>query len=62
MTDWQRHQRLKALTTSHPSVPIHATVASNAMASIAMQRQPGPRSDACVLVELAGSTTSGRSM
>jgi hypothetical protein len=62
MTGWSRHQRLKALTTSHPRVAIHANVASKAITSMAMQSHPDRRSGAGVLVELAGSTTSGRSM
>jgi hypothetical protein len=56
------HQRLKALTTSHPRVAIHATVASKATTSTAMQSHPDRRAAAGGLVELAGSTTSGRSM
>jgi hypothetical protein len=59
---WLPHQRLKALTTSHPRVAIHTSVASKARDSMVMQSQPDRCSDAGVLVELAGSTTSGRSM
>ncbi len=60
--DRLNHQRLNALTTSHPRLAIHTTVASKATTSIAMQSHPDRRSDAGGLVELAGSTTSGRSM
>ena len=60
--DWRlSHQRLKALTTSHPRVAIHTRVASKAITSMAMQIHPVRRSGAGVLVEFAESTTSGRS-
>lgn len=59
--DWLRHQRLKALTTSHPRVAIHTRVASKARTSMVMHSHPDRCSVAGVSVELAGSETSGRS-
>src|SRR5262249_59168126 len=59
---WLRHQRLIALTASHPRAAIHTSVASKATASRAIQSHPDRCSGAGVLVELVGSTTSGRSM
>jgi hypothetical protein len=50
------------LTTSHPRVAIHTTVATKAKTSMAMQSQLDRCSGAGELVGLAGSTAPGRSM
>jgi hypothetical protein len=50
------------LTTSHPRVAIQTSVASKARASMVMQSPLDRCPGAGVVVELAGSATSGRSI